>query len=71
MAMTGIRAAANRSTSAVRTTIPGRARGGWNFDSASAKASLGGVPRSMRDGTGNASVTSGFIFRRVPPVNAA
>ena len=41
--MIGDWAAASRLTSAVRITIPGRAAGGWNFDSRSSKASLGAV----------------------------
>jgi hypothetical protein len=42
--MTGARVAASRSTKAVRTTIPGRIPGRWNFDSGSANASPGAAP---------------------------
>jgi hypothetical protein len=41
--MTGACAAANRATRAVRTTIPGRVRGGWNFGSGSEKPGPGAV----------------------------
>src|SRR6266480_4257332 len=65
--MTGTRVAASRLSRAVRTTIPGRTPGGWNFDSRSSKASPGAVPRSPPHSTGNALVTSGFTLPNVLP----
>src|SRR5690242_4936373 len=47
--MTGAVVAAIRPTRAVRTTIPVRALGGWNFDSGSSNPSLGAVSESTLD----------------------
>jgi hypothetical protein len=63
--MTGARAAASRSTSAVRLTIPGRAAGGWNFESGSSNPSLVAAACSPPDSTAGASMISGFILQNV------
>src|SRR5450755_109557 len=65
--MNGARAAANRSTNAVRATIPGRAAGAWNFDSKSSKASLGTVLRSPPEITDGELMTSEFTPQKILP----
>src|SRR5579871_404166 len=62
--MTGAWVAASRSTRAVRATIPVRAAGGWNFDSASKKPSLGAAaaPGPLPDITSTTRLTSGLSF---------
>jgi len=49
--MTDAREATSCSTRAVRATIPGRATGGWNFDSGSAKPSFDAISRFLPDVT--------------------
>src|SRR6266487_1312911 len=66
--MTGACSAASRSTRAVRVTNPGRAAGGWNFDSGNSKPSFGAAPSSPPEITGGSSMTSGFTFPNVTPL---
>src|SRR5262245_48270468 len=65
--MTGAWAAASRSTRSVRSTIPGRAAGGWNFDSGNSKPGLSAARRSLPEISEDSSMTSGFTFPNVPP----
>src|SRR5215472_8742019 len=69
--MTGAVVAVSRSTRAVRMTIPGRARGGWNFDSGSSNPSLGAVSRSRPDIMSTRPAASGSSFMTYSKVNAA
>src|SRR5436190_14348066 len=66
--MTGACAAASRSIRAVRVTIPGRAGGGWNFDSGSSKPSFGAAPPLPPEITEGSSMTSGFTLPNVTPL---
>src|SRR5215475_10013771 len=69
--MTGAVVAASRPTRAVRTTIPVRAVGGWNFDSGSSNPSLGPVSGSTLDVISATPVGIRLIFRTHSKVNAA